>query len=214
MPETVLLAPELRDLAAQLARLLGEPQLAAAATAAVAHRAPDERLALATLLKLVEESPRELRAALADEALAGDLALCVGGSEIVAQGLGAMGTPWLEFFRTARGATAESIDNAIRFSAGPSADRTEAARRLGEFKQRLFLQIAIADLIGRLDVAATMGAMSRLADECIAAALECARLIVGRKAPAAEGFCVLGLGKLGAQELNLSSDIDLIYVFD
>ena len=125
-----------------------------------------------------------------------------------------MGTRWLEFFRTARGATAESIDNAIRFSAGPSADRPEAARRLGEFKQRLFLQIAIADLIGRLDVAATMGAMSRLADECIAAALECARLIVGRKAPAAEGFCVLGMGKLGAQELNLSSDIDLIYVFD
>jgi glutamate-ammonia-ligase adenylyltransferase len=214
MPETVVLAPELRDLAAQLARLLGDPRLAATATAAVADRAPDERLALATLLKLVEESPRELSAALADEALAGDLALCVGGSEIVAQGLGAMGTRWLEFFRTARGATAESIDNAIRFSAGPSADRPEAARRLGEFKQRLFLQIAIADLIGRLDVAATMGAMSRLADECIAAALECARLIVGRKAPAAEGFCVLGLGKLGAQELNLSSDIDLIYVFD
>ena len=87
-------------------------------------------------------------------------------------------------------------------------------RRLGEFKQRLFLQIAIADLAGRLDVAATMRAMSRLADECISAALECARLIVGRKAPAAAAFCVLGMGKLGAQELNLSSDIDLIYVFD
>src|SRR5579872_1715317 len=214
MPETVVLAPELRDLAAQLARLLGDPRLAATAAAAVADRAPDERLALATLLKLGEESPRELGAALADETLAADLALCVGGSEIVAQGLGAMGSRWFEFFRTARGANAESIDNAIRFSAGPSADRTEAARRLGEFKQRLFLQIAIADLTGRLDVTATMGAMSRLADECIAAALECARLIVGRRAPAAGGFCVLGLGKLGAQELNLSSDIDLIYVFD
>ena len=70
MPETVVLAPELRDLAAQLARLLGDPHLAAAATAAVAHRAPDERLALATLLKLVEQSPAELRAALADPALA------------------------------------------------------------------------------------------------------------------------------------------------
>ncbi|HVA40711.1 MAG TPA: bifunctional [glutamate--ammonia ligase]-adenylyl-L-tyrosine phosphorylase/[glutamate--ammonia-ligase] adenylyltransferase [Candidatus Binataceae bacterium] len=214
MPEAVVLAPELRYLAAQLARLLGEPRLAAAATAAVAHRAPDERLALATLLKLVEESPAELRVALADAALAGDLALCVGGSEVVAQGLGAMGPHWLEFFRAARRATAESIDSAIRFAAGPSADRQEAARRLGEFKLRLFLQIAIADLVGRLDVAATMRAMSRLADECIAAALECARLIVGPRAPAAATFCVLGMGKLGAQELNLSSDIDLIYVFD
>jgi glutamate-ammonia-ligase adenylyltransferase len=214
MPEAVVLAPELRDLAAQLARQLGDPRLAAAATAAVSHRAPDERLALATLLKLVEDSPEELRQALADDALAGDLALCVGGSEIVAQGLGAMGPRWFEFFCAARGATAESIDAAIRFTAGPSVDRQEAARRLGEFKLRLFLQIAIADLVGRLDVAATMRAMSRLADECIAAALECARLIVGRKAPATAAFCVLGMGKLGALELNLSSDIDLIYVSD
>jgi [glutamine synthetase] adenylyltransferase / [glutamine synthetase]-adenylyl-L-tyrosine phosphorylase len=214
MTETVVLAPELHDLAAQLARLLGDPRLAATAAAAVAHRAPDERLALATLLKLVEDSPAELKAALADETLAGDLALCAGGSEIIAQGLGAMGPDWLEFFRAARRATAESIASAIRFTAGPSADRQEAARRLGEFKLRLFLQIAIADLAGRLDVAATMRAMSRLADECIAAALECARLIVGARAPAAATFCVLGMGKLGAQELNLSSDIDLIYVFD
>jgi glutamate-ammonia-ligase adenylyltransferase len=214
MSEAVVLAPELGGLAAQLARLLGDPRLASSAIAAVAHRAPDERLALVSLLKLVEEAPAELRAALADEALAGDLALCVGGSEVIAQGLGAMGPGWLEFFLAARGASAESIDNAIRFAAGPSADRQEAARRLGEFKQRLFLQIAIADLAGRLEVAATMRAMSRLADECISAALECARLIVGHKAPAAAAFCVLGMGKLGAQELNLSSDIDLIYVFD
>src|ERR1700687_2479136 len=214
MPEAVVLAPELRDLAAQLARLLGDPRLAAAATVAVAHRAPDERLALATLLKLVEDSPEELRVALADEALAGDLALCVAGSEVVAQGLGAMGPRWLEFFRAARGATAESIDAAIRFTPGPSADRQEAAGRLGEYKLRLFLQIAIADLVGRLAVAATMRAMSQLADECIAAALECPRLIVGRKARAAGEFCVLWMGKLGALELNLSFDIDLIYVFD
>ena len=214
MTATDLLAPELRDLAAQLARLLGDQRLAAAATAAVAQRAPDERLALATLLKLVEDSPQELKEALADEAFAGDLALCVGGSEIVAQGLGAMGSRWLDFFRAARGASAESIDRALRFSADPVGERREAACRLAEFKQRLFLRIAIADLTGRFDVAATMHAMSRLAEECICAAIASARLIVGRDVPAAGGLCVLGMGKLGARELNLSSDIDLIYLFD
>ena len=214
MSEAVVLAPELGGLATQLARLLGDPHLAAAATAAVARRAPDERLALVSLLKLAEESPAELRAAIADKAVAGELALCVGGSEVIAQGLGAMGPRWLKFFLAARAITAESIDGAIRFTKRPSADRQEAARRLGEFKQRLFLQIAIADLVGRLDVAATMRAMSRLAEECISAALNCARLIVGRKAPPAATFCVLAMGKLGAYELNLSSDIDLIYVFD
>ena len=214
MPEAVALAPELRGLAAQLGRLLAAPREGAAAAAAVARRAPDERLALAALLKLGEESPTQLREALADEALAGDLALCLGGSEAIAQGLGAMGSGWLEFFRAARSARAESIGAAIRFTAGASADRREAMRRLGEFKRSRFLQIAIADLVGGFDVAATMRAMSQLAAECIGAALECARLILGPKAPAAGGFCVLGMGKLGARELNLSSDIDLVYVFD
>ena len=31
---------------------------------------------------------------------------------------------------------------------------------------------------------------------------------------APSGLCILGMGKLGARELNVSSDIDLIYVFD
>ncbi|HZO80836.1 MAG TPA: bifunctional [glutamate--ammonia ligase]-adenylyl-L-tyrosine phosphorylase/[glutamate--ammonia-ligase] adenylyltransferase [Candidatus Binataceae bacterium] len=214
MSEQVSLPPELGGLAAQLARLLGEAGLAAAAGAAVAAHAPDERLALAAMLKLGEESPAALREALADSALAADLARCVGGSEVVAQGLGTMGPGWLEFFRAARAASAHSLAAATHFSASPSADRREAARRLGEFKRRLFLQIAIADLTRRLDVAATMEAMSRLAAECAGAALECARLILGKRAPLAGRFCVLAMGKLGARELNLSSDIDLIYVFD
>lgn len=208
------LSPELADLAAQLARLAGDAQLAASAAAAVAACAPDERLALAAMLKLAEESPAELRAAFADGTLAGDLALCVGGSEAIAQGLGAMGPGWLEFFRAARATTAESLDAAVNFTANASTERHEAGRRLGEFKRRRFLQIAIADLTRRLDVAGTMRAMSRLAAECIGGALECARLTLAAKAPATGQFCVLAMGKLGARELNVSSDIDLVYVFD
>jgi glutamate-ammonia-ligase adenylyltransferase len=214
MPQAAVLSPELGDLAAQLAHRVGEPQLAALAIAAIAGRAPDERLALVAMLKLAEESGAELREALADPALAADLALCVGGSEAVAQGLGAMGPGWLAFFRAARAMSVESLDAALRFTAGPSGERREAARRLGEFKRRLFLQIAIADLTRRIDVGGTMRAMSQLAAECIGAALGCARLILGSRAPAAGGFCVLAMGKLGARELNLSSDIDLVYVFD
>src|SRR5262249_38560694 len=52
---------------------------------------------------------------------------------------------------------------------------------------------------------------SRLADECIDAAVRIA-LGLGR-AGELTGFCVMALGKLGVHELNLSSDVDLAYLF-
>lgn len=214
MAEASALPPELCDLAARLAQRTDNPQLAEAATSAVAAHAPDERLALATMLRLAEESPAEVRSALSDAELRADLALCLGGSEVIAQGLGLMGSGWLKFFRAACSTSAESLEAALHFTAGASAERNEAARRLSEFKRRLFLQIAIADLTRQLEVAETMRAMSKLAAECIGGALECARMILGSKAPATGQFCVLAMGKLGARELNLSSDIDLVYVFD
>jgi [glutamine synthetase] adenylyltransferase / [glutamine synthetase]-adenylyl-L-tyrosine phosphorylase len=214
MAEATVLTSDLRRMATRIGTLLGDSRLGSAAETAVAAHAPDERLALATLLKLAEDTPEEMRAALADDAVAGDLARCAGGSEAVTRALGEIGTGWFEFFRAARHATAESLNRAIRFDAELTGHRDEALRRLSEFKRRLFAQIAIADLSGRFDVTATMHAMSRLADECISAALGCARLINARRAPVSADFCVLGMGKLGALELNLSSDIDLVYVFD
>ncbi|MDH4134182.1 MAG: bifunctional [glutamate--ammonia ligase]-adenylyl-L-tyrosine phosphorylase/[glutamate--ammonia-ligase] adenylyltransferase, partial [Gammaproteobacteria bacterium] len=67
----------------------------------------------------------------------------------------------------------------------------------------------------------TITALSNLADACIASAL--ARLwewaVVRDGTPKEEGtgaearFVVIGMGKLGGQELNFSSDIDLIFAF-
>ncbi|WP_458524522.1 bifunctional [glutamate--ammonia ligase]-adenylyl-L-tyrosine phosphorylase/[glutamate--ammonia-ligase] adenylyltransferase [Onishia taeanensis] len=67
----------------------------------------------------------------------------------------------------------------------------------------------------------TAGAVSRLAEVCLEGALGWleAHLATrwGRPAPRADGtpqrLVVLGMGKLGAGELNLSSDIDLIFAF-
>src|SRR5439155_286180 len=36
----------------------------------------------------------------------------------------------------------------------------------------------------------------------------------GRSASGPSGFCVLGMGKLGGEELNFSSDADVLYVYD
>ena len=53
---------------------------------------------------------------------------------------------------------------------------------LGEFKRRVFLHIAIGDLIRRFTVVDTTRALSRLADECIRGALAAAAHLAGDNA--------------------------------
>ncbi len=92
-------------------------------------------------------------------------------------------------------------------------------------KREASLLIALADLGGVWDVVATTEALTRFADAALRAAL---RFLLRREARAERlkldadatdievgcGFVVLALGKHGARELNYSSDIDLIALFD
>ena len=95
---------------------------------------------------------------------------------------------------------------------------------LRDAKREAALLIALRDLFGAADTRQTTFDLSDLADAALGAAI---RLLLrdlhraGKIAlpqperPEAEsGFFVLGLGKLGARELNYSSDIDLIVLFD
>jgi glutamate-ammonia-ligase adenylyltransferase len=208
------LRPELTGLADTLGSRLGDARAAARASALVAQRAPDERLALAFLLQLAEHSRGSLLAAMRDEALAGDLIFCLGASETVATELGMAGLPWLEVFTRARGASVESI----RASRAPvvleAESRQDAAAALARYKRRRFLELAIADLLRRVTVTDTALLMSELADDCITIAYDTSARLMGARAAVAPGFCVVAMGKLGAGELNLSSDIDLVYLSD
>jgi glutamate-ammonia-ligase adenylyltransferase len=202
----------LRGLADRFVDRLGDPALAASTLALVREHAPDERLALAFLLKLAEQSAAQLTEALRAPERARQLVFCLGSSELVASDLSAMESNWVAFFDEARAVSADTLIESIKFEFTPVADRGDAVRKLSDFKRRVFLRIAIGDLAGRLDVIATMTAMSRLADECIAAALAAAARLVRSSNGAPTDFCVIALGKLGAGELNLSSDIDLMYL--
>ena len=96
--------------------------------------------------------------------------------------------------------------------------------RLRVAKRRAALLIALADLGGRMAPGAVTLALSRFAGAAIAHALDAvmARLTDRGKIPDAilqnpapvGGLVVLAMGKLGAGELNYSSDIDLIVLFD
>jgi len=94
------------------------------------------------------------------------------------------------------------------------------AAALRRFRRREMVRIAWRDLAGRADLSETMAELSALADACIQEAL--ARLYAeqcgasGRPEDArgdAPGLVVVALGKLGARELNFSSDVDLVFAF-
>ncbi|MGH6968356.1 MAG: bifunctional [glutamine synthetase] adenylyltransferase/[glutamine synthetase]-adenylyl-L-tyrosine phosphorylase, partial [Stellaceae bacterium] len=95
---------------------------------------------------------------------------------------------------------------------------------LRRLKRAAALTIAIADIAGLWSLEQVMDALSRFAEGALALAtrhLLCAAIDRGALArndgddPArASGFVVLAMGKLGAGELNYSSDIDLVVLFD
>jgi glutamate-ammonia-ligase adenylyltransferase len=74
-------------------------------------------------------------------------------------------------------------------------------------KYRGLLRIAARDLCGR-PFADSLRELSDLADGCLVAALDCTANETAAPAPA-----LLALGKLGGRELNFSSDVDLIFVY-
>ena len=93
---------------------------------------------------------------------------------------------------------------------GEGADAMAAVRReRGAFA----LALGIGDLAGLLDLEAVTAALSDLADRILDRAVATA---IGERTPDVEcrGFAVIALGKLGGRELNYSSDVDLIYLYD
>lgn len=96
----------------------------------------------------------------------------------------------------------------------------DVAARIGavkRFRRREYLGVAARDLLGITDVAAATEQLSVLADVVIHAVLELLEgaLAAERGLSAAPGrFTVIAMGKLGGKELNYSSDIDLVYVYE
>ncbi|MGB8413056.1 MAG: bifunctional [glutamate--ammonia ligase]-adenylyl-L-tyrosine phosphorylase/[glutamate--ammonia-ligase] adenylyltransferase [Candidatus Binatus sp.] len=214
MPRKAAQSPQFAVLAKRLKDRLGNDRLAQQALAAVEERAPDDQLALAFLLKLAEDSAAALKDVLRDRAAGGDLVFCLGSSELIATELSLAGPGWAEIFLDARAQNIDGLVAAMRQERATidAPDRHDAAAVLGRFMRRTMVQVAIADLLDRLSVGETALAMSELADECIRTALELATGFLGERAGEIGRFCILAMGKLGARELNLSSDVDLVYL--
>ena len=91
---------------------------------------------------------------------------------------------------------------------GEEAGDIEALRL---FKYRELLKITWMDITGACDYRKILALLSRLADHAVNRVLMASVKAEHREFIEHE-FCVFALGKLGAEELNYSSDIDLIFV--
>ena len=98
-----------------------------------------------------------------------------------------------------------------------AAQKYDVVRR---FRRRETLRIGARDLIGLATVEETTLELSNLADVCLQAVFEIGLETLRQQlklptqvATAAARFVVIGMGKLGGQELNYSSDVDVIFVY-
>ncbi|HEU5117272.1 MAG TPA: bifunctional [glutamate--ammonia ligase]-adenylyl-L-tyrosine phosphorylase/[glutamate--ammonia-ligase] adenylyltransferase, partial [Isosphaeraceae bacterium] len=102
-------------------------------------------------------------------------------------------------------------------------DQGDEAQKLAIrwFRQRQMLRIGYNDIVRGLPLEVITQDLSNLADACVEAAVRIARAhAVARHGEARRKdgrpmrFVVMALGKLGGEELNYSSDIDLIYLYE
>ncbi len=110
--------------------------------------------------------------------------------------------------------------NVLNSTLLPNDTEESLMSKLRLFRNREMVRIGWRDLLGLAVIEETLLDLSNLADSCLQAALE----FLYQKSCSLRGtpvdyegqsinLIVLGMGKLGAKELNYSSDIDLIYAY-
>ncbi len=111
--------------------------------------------------------------------------------------------------------------DAVRAGAREGALPEAVATTLRRLKRRVALAVAVADIAEVWPLEKITGALSDFASSSLDALTDSILLQLARDAriefggnPEAAALTVLGMGKLGAGELNYSSDIDLILLYD
>ena len=103
----------------------------------------------------------------------------------------------------------------------PADDEEQLSRALRSLRKRVMLHVLTRDLNGLSDLDEVMRSMTALAEIAVRRAhtftmrtmVEQFGQPVGSESGAPQELLVIGMGKLGGGELNVSSDIDLIFVY-
>lgn len=121
--------------------------------------------------------------------------------------------------------SASQVWSTLRASqVNPTQEQPALMRTLRQHKAQAGLTIALADITSEWALLDVTGALTQLAEISVRAALHHLLLRAAAKGDLAlsnpaqpedgSGIIILGMGKLGGFELNYSSDIDLIVLFD
>jgi [glutamine synthetase] adenylyltransferase / [glutamine synthetase]-adenylyl-L-tyrosine phosphorylase len=130
------------------------------------------------------------------------------------------------FIHAVRGGCAPLAENLLKQIAllPEEVTQTDVMKHLRVLKSQLSLVIALGDINGELPLNAVTALLSRMAEESVKTALDYLLRQAAKRgeytphtpdAPSERsGIIILGMGKLGALELNYSSDIDLIILYE
>ena len=103
----------------------------------------------------------------------------------------------------------EEFIDAARVAAGRETTYVAKQDALRRYQRSELLRIGVCDAFGLVDFRAATVQLSLLAEGLIEA---CLQLVAAELGVNPSGFAVLAMGKLGGEELNYSSDIDLIFL--
>jgi glutamate-ammonia-ligase adenylyltransferase len=113
--------------------------------------------------------------------------------------------------RHGRERVAADLERALAEALAGSA-RLDALRRVKKAEE---LRIGLQDILEQTDVTTTHRALTHLAEACLEAALRMAERDLQDRFGMADppGVAIVGMGKLGGQELGYASDLDLLFVY-
>jgi [glutamine synthetase] adenylyltransferase / [glutamine synthetase]-adenylyl-L-tyrosine phosphorylase len=113
-----------------------------------------------------------------------------------------------------RNRDSENVEADLRQAAAGAAGHGEWLNKLRRLRRREILRIGIRDICLGVSIQNVVAELSRLADAFVRVVLEKAMERLSVPQALRDRFCILALGKLGGTELNYSSDIDLLGLWD
>nr|WP_235890705.1 bifunctional [glutamine synthetase] adenylyltransferase/[glutamine synthetase]-adenylyl-L-tyrosine phosphorylase [Pararhizobium mangrovi] len=118
----------------------------------------------------------------------------------------------------------EAAARSAWLSGGGPVDEARVMAELRRVKKATAFVLALADLGGLMDTQTVTARLSELAEACLSACVDhllraahdAGKVVLPDpdRPSAGSGLVVIGMGKLGAGELNYSSDIDVIVLYD
>jgi [glutamine synthetase] adenylyltransferase / [glutamine synthetase]-adenylyl-L-tyrosine phosphorylase len=174
--------------------------------------AADPRDALTCVTGLAGTHPELFAQVIADEAWIGRVVAVAGVSRPLGD-LMARYPDAVQALRTLDGVDVRRTADAVAEAVTSAQDVPSQAAGIAAIRRAITADIAARDLTGVADVAEVGAELARLAEAVLTGTLRGVHQQVAGDHPVAR-IAVIGMGKLGGQELNYVSDVDVVFVHE